>query len=138
MSYSLDQLPNDPDEIPEPPLYAVWVEQVEWDWKTSQRVRKTRRGQVRNVPTLSKAKRRITTYATPYNNREKFDVDWAVYKWNGTKYELLFDGVAGEVRADNALYKQKVTKKTERTVRAKPSLDLEVEAALQSIAQAAG
>lgn len=138
MSYSQTKLPNDPTAF-DPPLYAVWIEEARITWDHSHGQYTARHsypplGQIRHFSDLSKAKSRITRHATLYTNRDKFIVDWAIYQWNGTKYELIYDGIAGQVRAENELFKQKISNKTK--VKSKKALDDEIEAAVQSILKA--
>ena len=137
MSYSLETVPNDPALFAAtPPMYAVWVETTKWFWDQPTRTHKYLRstptlGQVRHFNDIGKVKKRITSYASLYNDREKFTADWAIYKWNGLEYELVFDGHAGEVRADNEFYKRRF--RADPKISKKKSIDYEVEAAVASI-----
>jgi len=75
--------------------------------------------------------------STAWNNRDEFLVDWALYEWTGTEYKLIYDGLAGEKKANNLLFKTRLTKKALGEVAVKKGIDYEVEHALASIAKAA-
>lgn len=142
MSYSLEKMPNDPSLF-SPPRYTLWVESAERYIYNSQTgtydvIRSTPPlGQIRHYDDLKKAKQRAGVMSTAYNNRGKFLVDWALYEWTGTEYKLIFDGIAGEDKANSELFKTRLTRKALGDVKPKKGIDYEVEAALQSIAKAA-
>lgn len=141
MVYSLDKIPNAPYEIPPPPPYAVWVEEVPWDHTRGERRRanesRTGDGQIRHMPDLAKAKERVRRYAVPYRaeNKDHFDCSWAIYLWNAEKgeYEVQYEGMRGQSVARNALFQTRLKKGAKPEPR--PGLDDEVAEALASIAQ---
>lgn len=96
MSYSLNKLPGDPTQFPEPPRFAVWVQekQYTWDvvpvldangnqemtqWGTPKvdHLRKPKKipgpvtGQIRHMASLAKAKERVRRYTTWDQRREE-------------------------------------------------------------------
>lgn len=140
MAYSLKKLPNKAYEIPAPPMFAVWVEEFVWDYTTRTRIKGDGTGQVRHLPTLSKAKQRVSRYATArdwaansYEMLDKFDLDWTIFMWNTetNEYDVLYDGRAGETKSLNPLFKIKLKKDADPEPRA--GFEDEVEEALQSI-----
>lgn len=140
MSYSLEKHPNAPYEFPPPPPFLVWVQGYVWDHRTRTR-KQVAEGQVRHVADLTKAKKRVSSYAKPWRHEPgtdttKFAADWAIYLWNKDQgeYVLQYDGKAGESIELNALFAARITKAQKHTPR--PGFDTEVEAALASIAQA--
>lgn len=139
MSYSLAKHPNAPYEFPPPPPYAVWVRNTTWDYGA--RVRKVdprNLGQIRHVPDLAKAKKRVSDYCLPRRNDpnpDTFVTDWAIYKWDVEKneYILQYEGVTGVSKKLNALFQLKF-KKGEHEPR--PGFEEEEAAALASIMEA--
>jgi len=136
VSYSLEKLPNKPYEFPPPPPYAVWVEELTWDYANQNRTRiqKGGQGQIRHVPDLAKAKKRVRSYAawSRTGPATEFDADWTIYLWDQEKneYVVQFEGFAGDTIAMNPLFAAPI-KKVEAGPR--PGLEDEVEAAIQSI-----
>jgi hypothetical protein len=138
VSYSLNKIPNDPAEIPSPPLYAVWIEELSYRHAGGRSVTYSYvppLGQIRHVPTLAKAKARVRSYTKSWDRDggqlDEFRVSWAIYEWKNGQYELIFDGLQGEVIKENELFK-----KTIRTAKPKQALEYEVDAAVASILRA--
>lgn len=139
MSYSLSKMINDPTEFPPPPQWLVWVASYQYN-RAQQRHDVAREGQVRHVPDLNKAKRRVSDY-TSYDadngrhQREIFGADWAIYEWDQRKktYVLRYEGATGELRSTNDLFAKPLPGGEKHTPRR--ALDLEIEEAIASITE---
>ena len=147
MTYSHELFPNVPSSFPPPPRWLTWSQDVEytsvqdptqphgWRYESTP----TEKGKLRHHDTLQVAKRNVgwCGRGEGYGIRgqtEKglFGVDWAVYEWVHSKYVLRYSGKAGEVKADNPLFKKgAVSSKKQTPVQAVH--DDEMDAVLNSI-----
>lgn len=135
MSYSLAKLDNHPEEFPPPPEWLVWMQDYEYNRVTRQ-YEPTGKGQVRHMPTLFKAKKRVADYMRyDPEGTGLMRLDWAIYKWDGTEYVLQYAGKRGEVKKDNALFMTIVPKNDGDPKRKSGGLEVEVAEAIDSIAR---
>lgn len=122
MSYSHTRHPNDPDLIPEPPLWLAWYSDGYWvhdaDGKAGVRLKgdeRRDRGQVRHYPTLLRARKQIAPYGRRRRPKDEvvFYSDWAIYKWEGDRYVLKYEGTAGEKVDGHPLWERGVASSEE-------------------------
>lgn len=154
MSYSMSKVPDDVAYFPEPPLYAVWVEEKKWLWRNKldangdetmnrwghpeqerySEPSTNKTGQIRHMSTLVKARTRVRRY-TAWSSRNapkndiKFDCSWTIAKWIDGKYEVIYQGTEGTYMMANSLFDKPLPKGSGQS----PTLKEETEAALASV-----
>lgn len=118
MAYSNKKIPNDPTLFPEPQTWVTWVAGYDYERKSDNRMRlKVREdGSVRHHYTLADARKTLMWIGSRSKYKErgyyegvesgKFSTDWAVYRWTGQEWELVFQGAKGEDRNSNPLFKR--------------------------------
>ena len=141
MSYSQSKVPNAPYEIPPPPSYAVWIQEIRYN-RDSKQYEAEDVGLFRHMTNLSKAK----SYVRSYNryhwggcgvNDDEFTRTWTIYRWDFEKREYVveYEGRRGETIKTNDLFRRPLPRGSSKgPIAPRPGLEDEVEKALASIA----
>lgn len=115
-AYKHTKVPNDTTLFPEPQHWMTWVEDRRWVWDQITRSYGpgpiTGEGKLRHYHSLPDAKKGLRWIGNKSQYRAEqergvFSTDWAVYHWNGSEWEKVYEGFAGEKRDDNPLFQRR-------------------------------